>query len=417
MSHDLRHPGAPGAAPDLAKAVRHQRHDVADKPFITIWEVTRACQLACLHCRADAITRRDPLELSLDEGKALLEQIASFPKPHPLVVLTGGDPFERPDLAELTAYGTSLGLSMALSPSATPNLTTERLAELRDAGGKAVSLSLDGAQAPTHDAFRGFEGTFERTLDSARLVTEAGFRLQINSTVTRSTVLELPRLLTTVLDLGAKLWSVFFLVPTGRGQQLQTLTADEVEDVLHWLVDVSRFIAIKTTEAPHYRRVVLQRLTAAHDGSAAEERGELYRQLTEATGVLLGDREVRERPARPPIDVNSGRGFVFIDHQGWVYPSGFLPHRAGNVRETPLPEIYRESPIMRSLRTPEQFVGKCGVCEFREVCGGSRSHAYAVTGDPLASDPTCAYLPASVTAEDALLSEAPAAAQMRAHAH
>ncbi|AKT50138.1 TIGR04053 family radical SAM/SPASM domain-containing protein [Arsenicicoccus sp. oral taxon 190] len=404
--------------PDAAKAVRHQRHDVADKPFITIWEVTRACQLACLHCRADAITRRDPLELSLDEGKALLDQIASFPKPYPLVVLTGGDPFERPDLGELTAYGSSLGLSMALSPSATPNLTTERLGELRDAGGKAVSLSLDGAQAPTHDAFRGFEGTFDRTLDAARLATDAGFRLQINSTVTRSTVLELPRLLTTVLDLGAKLWSVFFLVPTGRGQQLQTLSPDEVEDVLHWLVDVSRFIAIKTTEAPHYRRVVLQRLDAARAGRTPEH-GPLHAELTAMTRELLGDREVHERPARPPIDVNSGRGFVFIDHQGWVYPSGFLPHRAGNVRDTPLPEIYRESPIMRALRTPEQFVGKCGVCEFREVCGGSRSHAYAVTGDPLASDPTCSYVPAAALGSAAAQGgvAASAAAQMRAHAH
>ncbi|MCH8612202.1 TIGR04053 family radical SAM/SPASM domain-containing protein [Arsenicicoccus dermatophilus] len=395
---------------DEARAVRHQRHDVGDKPFITIWEVTRACQLACRHCRADAITRRDPLELTLDEGKALLDQIASFPKPFPLVVLTGGDPFERPDLADLTAYGSSLGLSMALSPSATPSLTPARLAELRDAGAKAVSLSLDGAQAATHDAFRGFEGTFERTLEAARMVADAGFRLQINSTVTRATVLELPDLLTTVLGLGAKLWSVFFLVPTGRGQQLQTLTPDEVEDVLHWLADVSRHIAVKTTEAPHYRRVVLQRLRSGHD---VGERGDLYAALTARTAELLGDRAVPQRQARAPIDVNSGRGFVFIDHQGWVYPSGFLPHRAGNVRDTPLPEVYRESPVMRALRTPEQFVGKCGVCEFREVCGGSRSHAYAVTGDPLASDPTCAYVPAAARGADL---EAPAVAS-RPHAH
>ena len=375
-----------------SRAVRHQRHDVNDRPFIVIWEVTRACQLACLHCRADAIRRRNPLELSTDEGRALLDGIAEFPKPHPIVVLTGGDPFERPDLADLVRHGTGLGLSMALSPSVTPNLTADRLQELREAGAKAVSLSLDGARAETHDAFRGFSGTYADTLTAAALVRDAGFRLQVNSTVTRSTVEELPQLLRTVLDLGASLWSVFFLVPTGRGQQLQTLSADEVEDVLHWLADVSTHIAVKTTEAPHYRRVVLQREAAEASGDAVVH-GALYERLAEATRRELAGREVRTRPARPPIDVNAGRGFMFVDHQGFVYPSGFLPHRAGDVRTTPVTEIYRSSPVMRSLRSPDGFAGKCGRCEFREVCGGSRSHAYAVTGDALASDPTCAYEP------------------------
>jgi radical SAM protein len=383
------------SSPPLAgtsRAVRHQRHDVHDRPFIVIWEVTRACQLACLHCRADAIARRNPLELDTAEGRALLEGIAGFPRPHPIVVLTGGDPFERPDLADLVRHGTDLGLSMSLSPSVTPNLTADRLHELRHAGAKAVSLSLDGARAETHDAFRGFSGTFADTLAAAGLVRETGFRLQVNSTVTRSTVEELPRLLRTVLDLGASLWSVFFLVPTGRGQQLQALSAAEVEDVLHWLADVSTHIAVKTTEAPHYRRVVLQREAARAAGEVVLH-GPLYERLTEATRRELGGRDVRTRPARPPIDVNAGRGFMFIDHQGFVYPSGFLPHRAGDVRTTPVTEIYRSSPVMRSLRSPDGFGGKCGRCEFRQVCGGSRSHAYAVTGDALAADPTCAYDP------------------------
>ena len=377
-----------------SRVVRRQRHDVHDRPFIVIWEVTRACQLACLHCRADAITRRNPGELTLEEGRALLEGIASFPKPHPLVVLTGGDPFERPDLVDLVRHGSSIGLSVSLSPSVTPNLTPERLTEMREAGAKAVSLSLDGARAATHDAFRGFEGTYAATRVAAQQVKDAGFRLQVNSTVTRKTVEELPALLRDVIDLGAMLWSVFFLVPTGRGQALQTLSADEVEDALHWLADVSRFIAIKTTEAPHFRRVVLQREIAAATGDdPAAGRGELYRRLVEMTAVELDGVTVRERPARPPIDVNSGRGFMFIDHTGKVYPSGFLPQVAGDVRVTPVTEIYRLAPIMRELRSPDSFGGKCGVCEFREVCGGSRSHAYAVTGDPLAADPSCAYLP------------------------
>lgn len=369
--------------------VRHQRHDVSSRPFIVIWEVTRACQLACLHCRADAIKRRNPLELDALQSRALLDSIASFPAPHPLVVLTGGDPFERPDLADLVRYGTSLGLSVSLSPSVTPNLEAERLRELRDAGARAVSLSLDGATAATHDGFRGIAGTFEQTLTAAQLVRDIGFRLQVNSTVTRDNVPELPELLARVVDLGAALWSVFFLVPTGRGQQLRTLSADQAEDVLHWLADVSDVIAIKTTEAPHYRRVVMQRSA----GTATSARGPLYDDLVSATSVALQGLRVRHRPARPPIDVNAGRGFVFVDHQGKVYPSGFLPHVAGDVRTQDLVTIYRESPVFRALRSPELLRGKCGRCEFREVCGGSRSHAYAVTGDLLDSDPSCSYEP------------------------
>lgn len=370
-------------------AVRRQRHDIDDKPFIVIWEVTRACQLACLHCRADAITRRNPLELSLAEGKRLLEDIASFPMPHPLVVLTGGDPFERPDLTDLVRHGSALGLAMSLSPSVTPNLVPERLTELRTAGAKAISLSLDGAGAATHDAFRGFEGTYAATRVAAGQVRAAGLRLQINSTVTKSTVLELPALLRDVIELGAALWSVFFLVPTGRGEQLSVLSPEDIEDVLHWLADMSRHIAIKTTEAPQYRRVVLQQAA----GTDRAQLGRLYRQLTELTEAELAGVPVRRRPARPPIDVNAGRGFVFIDHTGHVYPSGFLPHVAGDVRRTPLPDIYRGAPIMQALRAPAGFGGNCGRCEFRDVCGGSRSRAYAITGDPLASDPSCPYLP------------------------
>ncbi|RIK15875.1 MAG: radical SAM/SPASM domain-containing protein [Acidobacteria bacterium] len=377
-----------------SRAVRRQRHDVHDRPFIVIWEVTRACQLACLHCRADAITRRNPGELTLEEGRSLLDGIASFPSPHPLVVLTGGDPFERPDLEQLVRHGTGAGLSMSLSPSVTPNLTPDRLASLREAGAKAVSLSLDGARAATHDAFRGFEGTYAATRAAAQQVRDAGFRLQVNSTVTRSTVEELPSLLRDVIELGAQLWSVFFLVPTGRGQQLQTLDAEQIEDVLHWLADVSRFIAVKTTEAPHFRRVVLQREVAAVAGEGLSPgRGDLYRRLTALTARALAGVPVRERPARPPIDVNSGRGFMFVDHTGKVYPSGFLPQVAGDVRVTPVTQIYRQAPVMRALRTPDGFGGRCGTCEFREVCGGSRSRAYAVNGDPLAEDPGCAYVP------------------------
>lgn len=385
------------------RAVRQLHHDAGDRPMITIWEVTRACALVCRHCRADAQHQRNPFELSTDEGKALLDDIAGWGKPFPIVVLTGGDPFERPDLPELVRHGASLGLHMALSPSVTPRLTPEVLAELHEAGAGALSLSLDGAKAETHDAFRGVPGVFDSTMQAAEWVRDAGFRLQINSTITRANVDEFPQILRTVLDLRTALWSVFFLVPTGRGEMLTPLAANEIEDVLHWLHDVSTVVPIKTTEAPHYRRVAIQRARAAALAEqglvpAPVEHGELYHRLTAATADLFAGRDDAPRRPRPPIEVNSGRGFAFIDHLGDVYPSGFLPHRCGNVKEMGFREIYQTSPLLQSLRHPEGFNGKCGVCEFNEVCGGSRSHAYAVTGDLLASDPTCVYVPPALAA-------------------
>ena len=377
-----------------ARPVRLMRHDASERPFIVIWEVTRACQLACTHCRADAIRTRNPFELTTGEGRRLLDELASFGAPRPLVVLTGGDPFERPDLAELVAHGTSVGLSMALSPSVTDRLTRSVLVELRDAGAKTISLSLDGATADTHDSFRAVDGVFDATLEAARTVRDVGLRLQINTTVTKSNVLELPRMLQSVLDLGASMWSVFFLIPTGRGKLLEPLTAAEEEEVLHWLHDNSDLVAIKTTEAPHYRRIAIQR--AAVEGAAVDEAfpvGSLRSHLRKDTAELLTGREPRRRQPRPPIDVNSGRGFAFVDHVGTVYPSGFLPTSVGSVRDQPFPEIYRDSELLQALRDPDTFGGRCGQCEFRTVCGGSRSHAYATTGDPLAEDPSCAYQP------------------------
>jgi len=385
-----------------ARPVRFMRHDASERPFIVIWEVPRACQLVCTHCRADAIRARNPFELTTDEGRRLLDDLASFGTPRPLVVLTGGDPFERPDLPELVAHGTRIGLNMALSPSVTDRLTRSVLVELHEAGAKAVSLSLDGATADSHDSFRGVEGVFDATLEAARTVREIGFRLQINTTVTRGNVLELPRMLKHVLDLGASLWSVFFLVPTGRGKDLQPLTAAEEEEVLHWLHDVSDLVAIKTTEAPHYRRIAIQR--AGVDVSAGVRElddvflvGPLRSALRTETEELLTGNEQRRRQPRPPIDVNSGRGFAFVDHVGLVYPSGFLPTAVGSVSDQSFPEIYRGSELLQALRNPDGFSGRCGQCEFRAVCGGSRSHAYATTGDALAEDPSCVYDPLQVS--------------------
>lgn len=372
-------------------AVRTTRQDKASRPFLVIWEVTRACQLACAHCRATSIPDRNPAELSTAEGRDMLDDIAAWGPPRQIVVLTGGDPFQRDDLAELVRHGASNGLSMALAPSVTPRLTAAALAELRQAGARAVSLSLDGASAATHDGFRGVDGVFDATWPAARTVVELGFRLQINTTVTRANVAELPAMLRQVVEVGTGLWSVFFLVKTGRGTELDGLEPHEVEDVIHWLHDISHHLPVKTTEAPYYRRVAIQRASATGPPPAAY-RGELWHELTTATRETMGPGP-GERRARPPMDVNAGRGFVFIDHLGVVQPSGFLPIPVGSVRDRPLREIYRDAPLLRALRDPSGFGGRCGRCEYREVCGGSRSRAFAATGDPLAEDPTCLYEP------------------------
>ncbi|MEX2532852.1 MAG: TIGR04053 family radical SAM/SPASM domain-containing protein [Nitriliruptoraceae bacterium] len=375
-------------------AIRSLRHDPAERPFLIIWEVTRACALVCRHCRADAQHDADPFQLTTDQGRQLLDDIADFGRPSPMIVLSGGDPFERDDLAELVAHGRQAGLSMALAPSVTPLATRERFEQMAAAGAKAVSLSLDGASAATHDGFRGVHGVFDATLATGQTIVDLGMRLQINTTVTAGNVDELPAVLGRVLDLDAFLWSVFFLVPTGRGDALAPLDPDTVEDVLHWLVDVADHFAVKTTEAPHFRRVVLQRRNAAGlDPVPTFGLGDTYRRLRSSLDALLAERTIPTRRPRPPLDINAGRGFVFIDHVGAVYPSGFLPIPAGSVRERPLAEVYRDAPLFRRLRDPSLLTGRCGRCEYRAICGGSRSRAYAVTGDPLAEEPHCNYQP------------------------
>ena len=372
--------------------------DTDERPFIVFWELTRACTLACRHCRADAMPHRDPLELTTDEGRRVIDDLAALGSPRPILVMTGGDPFERSDLLDLVGHAAASGLPVALSPSVTPNLTRERLTALRAAGAGAISLSLDGARPETHDRVRGIDGVHRDTLAAASLVRELGYRLQINTTVTADNVAELPDLLAWVIDADVSLWSVFFLVPTGRGAQLASLKSPEVEEVLHWLHDVGELVPVKTTEAPQFRRVAMQR--AAIEGfdhlDAAFPVGPLRRQLRERTRQLVPDSHVL-RHRRQPLSVNAGRGVAFIDHCGTIFPSGFLPLAVGSVRERPLSSWYRDSPLMRSLRDPDHFSGKCAVCEFRQVCGGSRSRAFATTGDPLGDDPACDYVPAAYT--------------------
>ncbi|MFE9880276.1 TIGR04053 family radical SAM/SPASM domain-containing protein [Streptomyces sp. NPDC005784] len=378
-------------------AIRRQRHDAGQRPFIVIWESTRACPLACLHCRAEAVPDRDPRELDTVAAQDLLRQVAAFGQPAPLFVITGGDPFQRPDLTDLIAYGRKIGVRVAVSPSGTPTLTEERLRAVHAAGASGLSLSLDGSTAELHDAFRGVPGVFRWTLDAWDTARALGMKVQINTTVARHNLHDLPDIVRLVAEHGAMLWSAFFLVPTGRGRSLGVLTPGEVEDILNFVYDVGVTIPAKTTEAHHFRRVALQRQILADKGDdhlAVLGLGPLYKELRDRVADLGLATDVR-RVRRPPLDVNAGRGFVFVSHTGSVHPSGFLPLGAGSVRERPLTEIYRTSELFTGLRDADRLGGRCGACEFRHVCGGSRSRAYGVTGDPYAEEPWCGYVPGS----------------------
>ncbi len=384
-----------------APAIRAPRYDTADRPFIVIWEATRACPLACLHCRAEAIARRDPRELSTAEATDLLA-VDTFGTPCPLFVITGGDPFQRPDLMELVERFAARGIPVAVSPSGTPTLTADNLRRLYDAGAHAISLSLDGSTARIHDTFRGVDGVYDQTLDAWRTAREIGLKVQVNTTVTGHNLTDLPQLVRLVHQYGAIVWSAFLLVPTGRGRQLAQLDPTDVEDVLNFVYDAGEYISAKTTEAHHYRRVTLQRLALEQQGEDAVAvlgLGSRYRTLrTELDSLALPPRRAR----RPPMQINAGSGFVFVSHTGEVYPSGFLPFAAGNVRERPLTELYRQSPLFQAMREPDALKGRCGRCEFRRVCGGSHSRAYGMTGDLLAEEPWCSYQPGSFPYQDEL---------------
>ena len=359
-----------------------QTVDFNERPFIAIWEVTQACDLACVHCRASAQPERHPEELTTAEGKQLIDQIGSWKVP--VFVLTGGDPIKRPDLFELISYARSIGVRVSLTPSATPLLTREVVTRLKEAGLARLAVSMDGASAETHDAFRGLSGSFARTLDAVRWANEVGLPVQINTTFSRRNIGEIDEIVSLMEKLRITLWSVFFLVPTGRGKLNDLLSADEFEGVferLHQLSKIATF-DIKTTEAQHYRRFILQK-------RVAEKR----------SGALRADTVVStDEIGRAPRGLNDGKGFVFISHKGEVFPSGFLPLSAGSIREKSLESIYCESPLFRDLRDTSRLEGKCGACEFKQICGGSRSRAYALTGNPFGEEPCCAYIPKGYSA-------------------
>ena len=359
--------------------------DFDQAPFVVIWETTQACDLACLHCRACAVPTRDPRELDTAEAKTLIDTIRRFGRP--LLVLTGGDPLKRPDAVELVRYGVDAGLRVALTPSGTPLMTPQVLAELHEAGMSRLAVSLDGATAEQHDAFRGVTGSWEWTIRMLEAARALGLSTQINTTISRHNLHQLEPLIALMTRLGIALWSVFFIVPVGRARPEDLTTAEEFESVFERLYELSGTAPfdIKTTAAPHYRRLVMQRQRAERRGGS---RSEPPVPFTGGIGFSLPD-----GVGRAAKGVNDGDGFVFVSHRGDIYPSGFLPLSAGNVRTDDLVDVYRSHELFRSLRDRDRLKGKCGVCEFRSVCGGSRARAYAMTGDPLEADPLCAYVP------------------------
>ena len=371
--------------------------DFERTPFVAIWETTRACDLACRHCRAEAIPEALPGELSTEEGCQVLQELADMGTP--ICVLSGGDPAKRPDLCELVSFGAGLGMRMATIPAATTLLTHKLVENLKQAGLAQMALSLDGPTAAIHDTFRGVPGAFDRTLEGAGFAREVGLPLQINSTFSSYNLEHFDEMAALVRTVGAVFWEVFFLVPMGRGKDLGQMNGDQFEQLFEKLAGYAHGVGfiVKITEAPHYRRFLIQEHFRQGDGSAGSGNGS--RSVSDRAGKgelpwhMRRDFGPGGSIGLAPKGVNAGNGHLFVSYCGDVFPSGFLPLPCGNIRDTSLREIYRTHPVFRELRDNTLLKGKCGHCGFRDLCGGSRARAYAMTGDYLAEEPFCAFEP------------------------
>jgi radical SAM protein len=351
------------------------------KPMLVFWETTKACLLACRHCRATA--QRDPLpgELDTAEGADLLRQVRAFGDPPPVVIFTGGDLLMRRDIDHLLRLARDLGLHTAAAPAATPLLDGAALRRLWDAGIRSISLSLD-APGDAHDAIRGVPGTYARTIEAAREALSLGMQVQINTVVMRSTLATLPDVAALLLKERIPVWEVFYLVVTGRALTNDALSPEEQYAVAQFLVQASRYdLLVRTVEAPFIRRAVIEESAGLPSMPLAEL-------LAEKLSSLAG-----EPPHSPRIGRRGtldGDGILFVGYDGTVSPGGFLPLPLGNVRSDRLLDLYRNQSVLRQIRA-RTFTGGCGACEYRWICGGSRARAYAAGGDPLASDPACPY--------------------------
>ncbi len=361
------------AASVVVRKNRPVARNYAQTPLIVYWEMTQACALACRHCRAEAMPKCHPDELTHEESRELLRQIVGFGDPLPHLILTGGDPLQRPDLYELIDEAQSLGLQVSITPSATEALTAGTIAKLKEHGIQSMGLSLDGSNAARHEAVRGVAGCFDWTMRAARAAAEVGMPIQVNTLVAQQTADDLEAIYKLLKTLTVMRWSLFFLIAVGRGKMLQEIAPEESDQVMNWVFDIAREapFAVKTTEAPHYRRVALNRMRGQNVSPDALHKMSVYNGL----------------------GIRDGHGIVFVSNTGDICPAGFLPVSAGNVRTGNVPDIYRNSGVFRALHDSNQLQGKCGECEYREPCGGSRARAFAHTGNILESDPFCPYVP------------------------
>jgi radical SAM protein len=353
-----------------------QLRDYAQSPMNVYWEMTQACGLACRHCRAEAMPQPHPRELNHAESMAFLQQIPEFGQPLPQLILTGGDPLRRPDLFPLIDEARRLGIGVSITPAATPSLTPAVFARLRDHGVEGIGLSLDGSTAERHDSIRGVPGTYALTLQALDWAADQGLPVQINTLISAETAPDLAAVYELLRTCRLARWSLFFLISVGRGKVLQPLPPEKAEELMDRVYEISKsapFI-VATTEAPSYRRIAVRHMRA--EG--------------------LNGEQIRRSPAARGFGIRDGNGIVFVSSTGDICPAGFLPQVTGNIRTDRLADVYRNAPLFRQLHDPQTFHGRCGSCEYHALCGGSRARAYEATGDSLASDPLCDFVPRHV---------------------
>ncbi|MCB9140287.1 MAG: radical SAM protein [Caldilineaceae bacterium] len=373
-------------------------------PRLVFWEATAGCNLACIHCRR--ITVADqllPQDLTTQESFQLIDQIAEFARP--IFVLSGGEPLFRPDIFDIARYATDAGLIVALATNGT--LIDGPVArEIHDAGIRRVSVSFDGADAPTHDIFRG-KGAFDAARQGIEELKRVGVPFQINTTVARHNAHQMPETLALAKGWGAAALHLFLLVPVGCGVEIaedQQLQADKYEEILNWMYDaeVEGGIELKATCAPHYFRIVRQRQAQERRlGIVRERPASMHRQRHAGGGhpgghpggEAEGNGQARHAMNAMTKGCLAGTGVCFVSHRGEVFPCGYLPREAGNIRSRPFQEIWQESELFQELRNPDLLGGKCGICEFKNLCSGCRARAYGMTADYLAEEPFCTYVP------------------------
>jgi radical SAM protein len=340
-----------------------------------------------------AIEKPLPGELSYSEAIKLIDDVRDFGRPYPVLIFTGGDPLIRSDILELISYSKNLGIPVAIAPTASDILTSNVMKRLSDVGVSAISISIDGTQPEIHDSIRGIPGHLERSVSIIKELKDYGFKLQINTAVMRDNLLNLADMVRLLIDLEVNIWEVFFLIHVGRGTDVQDITPPEYEDVMHFLYDVSEYdITVRTVEAPFFRRVVIWR----KKGRTNNRVGSLYYSLRNKLLKLVGEPYSVSRAQT--LGTRDGKGVIFIAYNGDVYPSGFAPFRLGNVKNEHIARIYRDNRILRLIRKGV-FAGRCGICEYKDICGGSRARALATYGDILAEDPSCIYIPRNVLVE------------------